>query len=98
MKSVYSAVRTVSLNRAVCAWALKGCLDMENVRAELWKNIYRTRIDGVSNKWSRTNISKKKKELDSEWRKTRPLIFGSTNERSELVPPPSPSSKIGYRV
>jgi hypothetical protein len=24
MKSVYSAVRTVSLNRAVCAWVLKG--------------------------------------------------------------------------
>jgi hypothetical protein len=30
MKSVYSAVRTVPLNKAVCAWSVKGYVELSN--------------------------------------------------------------------
>jgi hypothetical protein len=39
MKSVYSAVRTGSLNKAICASSLKGC---HGARANLWCKIYVT--------------------------------------------------------
>ena len=44
MKSVYSAVRTGSLNRAVCAWALKGKTELtqQHIKYELlWFSILR---------------------------------------------------------
>ena len=39
MKSVYSAVRTVSLNKSVCASSVKGLLFVEHCEFRFWINI-----------------------------------------------------------
>ena len=43
MKSVYSAVRSGSLNKAVCASSLKGGGEEENTNHDLWYEVARVR-------------------------------------------------------
>ena len=57
MKSVYSAVRTGSLNRAVCAWSVKGykvvARNMPDITAEKTLNLQQYKISSGQNMYHR---------------------------------------------